>query len=66
MCLATQTNICVANNTIIIKRKSPFPCHIRRGAYTQSISCNTEAHAQYRNIQLASPAKELKLKVLIS
>ena len=53
------TNICVANNTIIVKRKSPFPCHIRGVAYTKSISCNTEAHARYQNIQLALPAKEL-------
>ena len=53
------TNICVANSTIIVKRKSPLPCHIRGVAYTKSISCNAEAHARYRNIQLASPAKEV-------
>ena len=60
MCLATHTNICVANNIIIVKssRKRPFPCHIRGVAYTKSISCNAEAHARYRNILLASPAKE--------
>ena len=61
MCLATQTNICVANNTIIVKKKRPFPCHIRGVAYTKSISCNAEAHARYYNIQLALPAKELSL-----
>ena len=49
------TNICLANNTIIVKRKSPFPCHIREVAYMKSISCN----ARYRNIPLASPTKEL-------
>ena len=53
------TNICVVNNTIIVERKRPFPCHIRGVAYRKSISCNAEAHARYRNIQLALPAKEL-------
>ena len=52
------TSICVANNTTIVKRKSPFPCHIRGVAYTKSISCNAEAHARYRNfMQLASLAR---------
>ena len=60
--ILTKTNICVANNTIIVKRKSPFPCHIPGVAYTKSISCNAEGHARYRNILLASPTKELKWK----
>ena len=36
------TNLCVANNTIVVKRK--------RRAFV----ANAEAHARYRNIQLAS------------
>ena len=47
MCLVTQTNICVANNTIIVKRKRPLPWYIRGVVYTKS---NAEAHARYGKI----------------